>query len=180
MTPHTARLPVLGLSLLTFVAAGCGPLSFPAVQRLPPQEQAQVEQMWANMLTPAGRLDRDLLLDTLISYQLHHLGIDRLSLHGEKDYAGGRVTMDIAFDRLRPNVDSFTVAVSDRCGRRVRLERYKGQEVLDHVHSLMYPPHSRQTDDNGQPVPEPPELAARRRDYEQRLERIEAATQPAR
>jgi hypothetical protein len=43
---------------------GCrGPLMVPAMQRLTPQDQAQVDGMWNNMLSTPDRLDRNLLVD---------------------------------------------------------------------------------------------------------------------
>jgi hypothetical protein len=134
--------------------------------------------MWVNMLSPTDRLDRDLLLDTLIAFQLHGLGVDRLTMQSEKDYIGGRVRMNVEFDRQRPEVDCFRVSVFDRGGRLVRAERYTGQEVLDHVHALAEPLPPQAIDADGNPVPDPPDVAARRALHEAHLEQIKAATQP--
>jgi hypothetical protein len=100
------------------VLGGCGHLFFPAVQRLSPDEQAQVDQTWNNMLTPPGRLDRELLLDTIEAFQLHATGIDRLKLECEKDFNGGTVHMIVDFNRRRPvENDRFIVIVRSPAAR---------------------------------------------------------------
>jgi hypothetical protein len=147
------------------------------VQRLEPNEQAQVEDMWVNMLSPTDRLDRDLLLDAVSVFQLHGRGVDRLTMHSDKDYIGGRVRMDVQFDRTHPEADGFQISLFDRGGRLVRAERYTGQEVLDHVAALAGPPGPGR-DVNGNPLPDTPDLAARRAAHEAHLNQIMAATQP--
>lgn len=133
--------------------------------------------MWVNMLSPTNRLDRGLLLDTVTTFQLHARGVDRLTMRSEKDYIGGHIQMDIAFDRKHPEVDFFQVRLFDRGGRLVRTEHYSGQEVLDRFEALGGPPTAG-IDANGNPLPDTPDLAACRAVYEAHLEQMRAATQP--
>ncbi|HEX8913509.1 MAG TPA: hypothetical protein VF796_14210, partial [Humisphaera sp.] len=125
-------LPVALLSL----AAGCGPLTVPAVQRLPPDEQATVDASWDNLLAPPDRLDRETLLDVLVYFQLFRAGVDRLTMRSEKSFAGGRAVMTVRFDRADPSADAFAVDVYDRADRLVRSERYASEEVFDRVRAL--------------------------------------------
>src|SRR5690242_19906565 len=127
MRTFIARPVSLALLLAGLLCGGCTPLRFPAVERLEPNRQAEVEDMWVNMLSPTGRLDRDLLLDVVSLYQLHSAGVDRLTMRSEKDYIGGRVSMEIAFDRMHPEADAFRIKIFDPGGRLVRAERYTGQ-----------------------------------------------------
>lgn len=119
------------LVILTLVAGCSGPLTFPMVERLQPEDQAEVEEIWNNVLTPIGRLDRDTLLDTVVASQLHQQGIDRLNLQCEKVFDGGRIVFRLSFDRARPAGDVLEIDIFDNAGRRVRSEEYAGAEVLE-------------------------------------------------
>jgi len=168
---------ILALVVLAF-SAGChGPLTFPAVERLSPAEQAAIDQYWNNMLSPTDRLDRGLLLDVVMFYQLHEVGVDRLHMESQKDFAGGAVTMTIDFVRANdPASDRLTLEVKNRAGQSLRKETYSGAEVLAQFKDLSRPttnpttrPDGRQTEDD----------AAREAWLEARMRQISAATQPA-
>ena len=106
---------------------------FPAVQRLSPEDQAKVDQIWNNVLTPPERVDRELLLDVVEAFELHTAGIDRLKLECEKDFTGGTVHMIVDFNRRRPPEDDrFIVMIRDHQGHLLRKETYSSEEVLSH------------------------------------------------
>jgi hypothetical protein len=153
---------------------GCGPLTLPVVARLEAQDQAQIDHSWNNMLTPPARLDRELLLDTIVAFQLDQFGVDRLHMQSEKRFTGGTVTMDVYFDRRRPEVDAFWVTVRDRRGPLVRVERYSSKEVFAHAEELGALPFAVRGEPTTQPRTD--EGAA---DRARRFARIVAATKPA-
>jgi hypothetical protein len=63
------------------------------------------DRMWNNMLLTPDRHDRELLLDVLLTFEMHEQGVDRATYHAEKDYAGGVVVMEMKYDRLKPLED---------------------------------------------------------------------------
>lgn len=156
------------------VLAGCGPMTKPMVTRLPDESQKQVDSSWDNMLRPPNRLDRILLLDTILGYQLWQLGIDRLDLTSEKRYADGWIRMEVRFDREHPELDEFALTVLDKTGKQLRRERYSQEEVDERFQFLAGVCEAREG--------ETPEDASRRTAIERRArkEEIAAATQPAR
>jgi hypothetical protein len=164
---------VMAIAVLLF-SAGChGPLTFPAVERLSPDEQAQIDRGWNNMLSPIDRLDRGLLLDVVIFYLLHQVGVDRLRLHSEKDYAGGTIVMTIDYARANdPATDRLTLEVKDRAGKSIRKETYSGAEVLGQVKSF----GNATTRPDGKPTED---QVTRQAWFEARLRQIVSATQPA-
>lgn len=91
-----------------------------------------VDRMWNNMLVTPDRLDRELLLDVLLTFELHEEGIDRATFHAEKDYAGGVVAMDMKYDRLKPLEDWFFVEIFDLNKKSIRKEHYTGDEIWSH------------------------------------------------
>jgi hypothetical protein len=143
------------------------------VTRLPEEQQKEVDSAWDNMLRPPDRLDRVLLLDTILSSQLWQLGIDRLDLTSEKRYADGWIRMEVRFDREHPELDEFALTLLDKTGRQLRRERYTREEVDERFAFLA----------GGCDVMEgeTPEEASRRTAFERRKrkEEIAAATQPA-
>lgn len=165
------------LAILTLT--GCGPLTFPAVQRLDPEEQARVDSSWNNMLAPAGRLDRQVLLDTLILFQLHQAGVDCLVLRSEKTFDGGTAVMEVHHDRANPTLDRFEVRIYDTDWRMVRHEQYPSDEVFQVIRELS-DAHTRPCDGDGNCLPLEPEREERIRIHEERMRRVAAATQPAR
>jgi hypothetical protein len=122
---------------IVLLSIGChGPLVAPAFRRLEPDDQARVNQMWNNMLSRPDRLDRELLLDVIVAYELHQMGVDRASYHAEKDYAAGTVLMDVKFDREKPMEDWFLIELRGRDGKLIRKEHYSGEEVWSHFNDL--------------------------------------------
>jgi hypothetical protein len=180
---------------LLLCSIGCrGPLAVPAFRRLDAEEQAQVDQIWNNVLEKPNRLDRELLLDVMLAYQLHASGVDKASYHAEKDYAQGKVVMDVQFDRSKPLEDWFLLEVRDQKGNVLRKEHYSGDEVWSHADDLTgldLRATLRETAapaSTTQPTTEPiattqpttlPSEAELRRQYLQiRYQQIMAATQP--
>jgi len=160
---------------------GCGPLTVPMVQRLEEKDQQQIDEAWSCMLSPPDRLDRTVLLDTIISFQLYQLGVDSLRMVSDKSVDGGTVVMEVRFDRGEPDHDEFTFVYRDARGRDVRRESYTRSEVEERVKVLFEPVC----------LPSEPEIVAqmdpqevedlRRRQAEQdeAQEAVRAATQPA-
>jgi len=161
------------LALLAVFVGGCGPLTYPMVDRLEPESQAQVDAAWENMLSPPGRLDRTLLLDTLLCMQAHHHGVDRLDLVSEKRVGQGRVVMTVRFDRERPEFDEYVVAYLDEQGREARRERYTPGEIRERME--FFQRRSCLVGEEGHAHCDPEEC----RQCETRMQEIQAATQPA-
>lgn len=168
--------PTFSLSIgILVVSAGChGPLGVPMVSRLGPQEQEQVEQSWDNMLMPGDRLDRTLLLDTIIVFELHTRGVDRLRMTSEKFIDGAMVRMKVIFDRNNPEGDAFVLSFFGDDGNELRYESYSPDEITHRINELF---GSKMTSDDleGKLVVDEEADAARMA----RLEEIRAATQPA-
>lgn len=132
---------VSGLVALVLLAAGCrGPLPTPMVERLSEAQQLEVDAAWNNLFTPIDRVDREVLLDAIVLHQLHQSGVDSLRLVAEKALDGGRVIMEIRFDRARPEDDVFLLTCLDFMGFAVRHERWSGDEVRQRVADLEPPP----------------------------------------
>jgi hypothetical protein len=157
--------------LMATSLAGCGPMLMPMTVQLDPQEQQRVDQMWDNVLTPPDRLDRDLLLDVMLSYHLFQLGVDRLHLTAEKHFHGGLAVMEIDCDRGDAERDHFAITVVDRQGRMVRHEFYTREEVEARFNALLDPIVTVPADQK--------EHERRRMEMELRARRIKAATQPS-
>jgi hypothetical protein len=178
--------PLAALGLILCVPLGCGPLTVPAVHRLSPEEQAEVNGMWDNMLTPPHRLPRDVLVDAVMVFQLYQSGVDRLSMRSEKSFAGGAAVMTIQFDRLQPTQDAFTIEIWDRTGQKVRTERYTSDEVFERLRNLYGTSdialETATTRPSTAPAtsPAPATLPSKRAlQHAALIERIQAATQPA-
>jgi hypothetical protein len=148
---------------------GCGPMLRPMTVRLEADQQRMVDRMWENMLTPADRLDRELLLDVVCEYALYQVGVDRLHMVAEKQYERGRVVMEIDCDGRSPGSDQFTVTLLDERGRTVRRERYGRSEIEARAEPLMETERRAAAEASGE---QKTKLVERRA-------RIEAATQPA-
>jgi hypothetical protein len=159
--------------LLAVWVAGCGPLLGPMTVRLEPKDQEVVDGMWNNMLTPVDRLDRELLLDAIVSGYLYELGVDRLAMRAEKDFARGRVVMEIDCARVNPEADQFTITVLDERGREVRRERYGREEIMRRMIAL----NEASIEEKSQL--KTPEAEQKRVETERLRERIKAATRPA-
>lgn len=160
--------------LLLILVGGCGPLSTPMVERLETETQAHLNSAWENMMSPPDRLERTLLLDTLISLQAHQRGVDRLDLVSHKQVGAGVAIMTVRYDRLHPEFDEFTIAFIDGKGCEQRRERYSSTEILERIHFLY-------GHDCGHSEAERASETHRERraSVEARLAEIKAATQPA-
>ena len=161
-------------SCLIMLCGYHGPLGIPMVERLSDDEQKQIDEGWGNMFTPAERLDRELLLDTLITYQLHHRGVDSLRLVSEKRIGENLVVMEIRFDLDDPEHDEFEISYVDSEGYELRRERFSHGEVLGLVNYLFCT--SVFLPDKDEP-PSDEELQ-RQAKHEARMEAIRTATQP--
>jgi hypothetical protein len=168
--------------MVLLTAVGCrAPLMVPAFHRLKPDEQAQVDQMWNNMLARPDRLDRELLLDVMLAFSLHEEGVDRATYHAEKDFAGGVVLMDVSYDRQKPLEDWFLVEIRDRQKNVLRKEHYCGEEVWSHYNDLLGGVLSTTRPTAGPAAPpatQPTEIELREQRLEIRYKQIMAATQP--
>lgn len=127
------------LSTICLFAVGCGPLTKPMVDRLDEETQQKVDDAWVNMLTPPERLDRTLLLDVILSGQLHQFGVDYLRLVSEKHIGLGLVVMEVRYDREDPAFDEFTVTYLDSEGYEVRRERFTREDVEERIDFLFSP-----------------------------------------
>jgi len=116
--------------------AGCGPMFAPMSVHLDEEEQRQVDGVWENVMTPVDRVGREALLDTLMTYWLFQMGVDRLRLVSEKYLSHGKVVMEVDCARATPESDQFTVTVLDERGRTVRRERYTRRDVEESVQAL--------------------------------------------
>jgi len=177
---------------------GCGPLFAPMEPRLQPEDQRKVDQMWNNMLTPVGHVDREALLDANVAYWMYTFGVDRMHITSEKYFTGGTAIMEIDCDRANPDTDQFTITVLDERGRTVRRERYTRAEVEESSRMLhgmpdLYPlnvqaqvtlevgkPTTQQSIQSVPAQPETPEERQFRLESERRQAAAAAATQPAR
>ena len=119
------RLALPGLACaLTFAVVGCGPMTSPMPARFDPDSQKEIDAAWDRAFAPAGKLERQELLDVMVGTQAYQLGIDTFHLKATKKFAGGTVVMEVTFDRARPDDDRFEVSVYDESGKLVRQERY--------------------------------------------------------
>jgi hypothetical protein len=183
------RLSLVFLLSLVWLLPGCGPMTVPAFKRLPPDQQAQVDSSWKNMLTPTNRLDRELLLDVILAYELHQIGVDRATYEVDKDYADGTIHMRVTFDRSKPLDDHFFVEVRDKKNQLVRSETYSGDEVWSHFGALegasvaeriATTQPSTQPTTQSMAATQPTDFELRQEWLKARMKQIEAATQPAR
>lgn len=167
------------LALLLSQIVGCGILgAVPMVVRLDEKEQADVDSSWVNMFSPPQRLDRELLLDTLLSNQMHERGIDELRMVSRKRVGDALVVMEVEFNRLDPDFDAYTVTYINGPGMELRRERYTFDEVRKHMQFLAGQPEvlssAELTEEQRQQIMS--ESQARR---EARAEAVRSATQPA-
>jgi len=152
-------------------------------RRVNPEHQAQIDSSWHNMLTPPNRLERGLLLDTLLAFQLHHFGVDHFNSVAEKQVKDGYVTLKVVFDRTHPDRDELELTYRSSKGEIRRHERYSGREVNERVLFLFggdpdnYFGHIMDDSSSSRRTTE----LQKRRDVElpARMEQITAATQPA-
>jgi len=127
------------LLLLALVAAGCGPLPRPLPDRLGDNAEKEIDVAWNAALTLVNKYDRRRWLDALVGTQAYQSGVDRLTLRSEKAFAGGRVVMEVFFDRSKPDDDRFVVTVFDPAGAVARQERYSRDDVERTARELFDP-----------------------------------------
>jgi hypothetical protein len=158
-----SRAVGVALSALTAaVLVGCGPMTSPMPPRLQPSDQQQIDDAWEQALAPVGRHDRQAWLDTLVVTQSYQAGVDSLDFKSVKTWSGGKVVMEIHYEKSKPAADRFEVTVLDHGGQVLRRETYGRVEVEQAVRDLM--------DGQNQPPPGSPEAAAR----DARLKKVEA------
>jgi hypothetical protein len=156
--------------IVLILAPGCGPMMFPMVRPLAPDEQKQIDSAWNAMLTPVKRTDRQTLLDCIILMQMYQLGVDRFTARSTKTTSAGRVEMSIDFDRAKPERDQFVFRVAGPWGQTLRQEKWSSAEVFQAGTEL--------TETHIENAPNP-DLAAHKAEAEKRIQRATAATQPA-
>ncbi|HET6572987.1 MAG TPA: hypothetical protein VFG68_05240 [Fimbriiglobus sp.] len=165
----TRCVALAALAVAFATSNGCGPLTRPLPQRLEDDEQKEVDDAWDQALTPVNKHDRQTWLDVMAGARAYEHGVDSLVLRSEKKWTGGRVVMEVHFDRARPDDDRFDLTVIDHAGKVLWHERFGRAEVEQAIRELFptdLPPKGN--------VPDPPEVAARRAAHEARWKRIEA------
>jgi len=118
------------------LALGCGPMNAPLPARLDPETQQAIDNGWNRALAPPERLGHQDLLDVLVGTQAYQLGVDSFTFRAEKRFAGGRVVMEMSYDRASPDNDQFEVAISDQTGKTVRHESYSRKEIEETYNAL--------------------------------------------
>jgi hypothetical protein len=144
------------------------------VDRLDEAAQHKVDDAWSHMLLPPDRLERTLLLDCIISAELHQFGVDRLHFVSEKEVADGRIVMEVQFDRAAPEFDEFSVTYVDRDGREARRERFAHEEVKQRIEFL----YMREDVCEDMDPQEKQQVERRNAERERRLEEIREALGP--
>lgn len=137
MMRHALRGSACAL-LLAF--AGCGPLQTPMPPRLDTEAQKDVDASWDKAFAPIGRFDHQGLLDVMVGVQAYQMGVDSLEFRSEKSIAGGKVVMEIHFDRAKPESDRFDVTLLDGTGKLLRSERFSRKEVEETYRELFTNP----------------------------------------
>jgi hypothetical protein len=160
------RFVLPGLACALAFAFGCGPMKSPLPQRFEPETQKVIDESWNRAFTPQDKLGRQELLDVMVGVQAYQLGVDTFTLRAEKKFDGGKVVMEVAFDRAKPDGDRFEVGVYDAAGKLVRTERYARKEIEETYNALFVVP----AENAG--VPEGPGMAARRAEHKARWEKI--------
>jgi hypothetical protein len=127
------RLALPGLACALALTFGCGPMP----PRLDPEAQKDIDQSWDRAFTPADKFNRQELLDVMVGTQAYQLGVDTFAFRAEKTLAGGKVVMEVGFDRAKPEADRFEVTVLDPAGKVVRRERY-GRPEVEETYSVLF------------------------------------------
>jgi hypothetical protein len=134
------------LLLMLMIIAGCGPLSVPMVHRPDAKDQEKIDRAWNRALTPVDKLSRQDWLDLFVGAQAYQQGVDKLHFRSEKSFKGGRVVMEVHYDRAAPAADLFRVQVFDTDGKLVRKEDYSRKDVEATIHNL-FPGNARSADE---------------------------------
>src|SRR5262245_60754948 len=130
-----------GLSCVLVILVGCGPMQAPLPPRLEPEAQKGVDDSWNRAFTPPDKLGHQDLLDVLVGTQAYQLGVDTFTIRAEKVLTGGKVVMEVWFDRSKPDNDRFEVSVHDAAGQLVRTERYMRGEIEETYNALFSKDH---------------------------------------
>jgi hypothetical protein len=131
------RLVLPGLACALAVAVvGCGPMKTPLPDRFSEEGQKVIDDSWNRAFTPPDKLTHQELLDVMVGTQAYQLGVDTFMLRAEKRFAGGKVVMEVWFDRARPDDDRFEVSVYDTAGKLLRTERYTRKEIDETYNAL--------------------------------------------
>jgi hypothetical protein len=100
-----------------------------------------------------------------VGTQAYQAGVDTVTFRSEKAFAGGRVVMEVFYDRAKPEGDRFVVTVLDKAGTMARRETYARADVEQTAKDLF---------DRGTPQPnDPPEVVRRKAAVEERWKKIE-------
>jgi hypothetical protein len=164
------RLMILAL---TFLFGGCSIMTSPMVRRLDPWQQEMVDKAWVNVLDHGKQVDRELLLDVIVHYQLISIGMDTVDYRAVKTVGDRRIVLESKYDRYRPREDKFTISVLNERGKLLRRESYERSDI-ERAESAL------RNGGVGKKENPTPEDLERQRQYEARVRMIEAATQPAR
>lgn len=154
--------------LPALAVVGCGPLSRPIPERPDDATQKQIDAAWDAALAPVGKHDRQTWLDVFVTGYAHEFGIDTLTFRSEKRFVGGKVVMEVFYDRAKPAEDRFVVTVYDLAGKAVRQERY-GREEVEATYKDFHDPQLRAAAGPN----DPPEIQQRRAALEGRMRRLE-------
>lgn len=160
---------VFSFGVCALTLSGCGPMTQPLPERLPDDQQKEIEDHWNAALSPVEKHDRETWLLAIVATRAYQHGVDSLDFRSEKKWAGGRVVMEIHFDRAKPADDWFEITVLDHAGQVLRRERF-GREEIERVVAEL---NERELPPKGA-EPDPPEIAAQRASQEARKKRIEA------
>src|SRR5262245_66642654 len=117
----------VGVALFALTAAalvGCGPMTSPMPPRLQADQQKEIDDAWEQALAPVSKHDRQTWLDTFVTTQAYQAGVDVLDFRSEKKWSGGKVVMEVQYERAKPEADRFEVTVYDHGGQVLRREKY--------------------------------------------------------
>jgi hypothetical protein len=160
------RQPSKLLCATVFVLGGCGPLQMPMAPRFEPEQLQQIDAAWDKALSPVDQLDRSRWLDLFVGARAYQAGVDKLSMHSEKRFAGGLVVMEVLFDRANPENDHFRVEVRDLTGQLIREETY-GRDEVQATYEYLFVHHP--PEPKGE---EPTETTKKRAEFEARWKGI--------
>lgn len=155
---------VVSFSLCVGLMVGCnGPLSAPLPARLSDQNQKSADEVWTAALTPINKYDRQTWLDAFVLVKVYEYGAELVTFRSEKKWSGGKVVMEVHFERAKAEDDRFEMTVYDHAGKVLRKERYSRGDVEQTIQDLLV----------NKVVPEPQEVKARRDARDARLKRLE-------
>ena len=108
------------------------------------------------------------MLDALVGTRGYEIGVDSFAMRSVKRFAGGKVVMEITFDRAKPDEDRFEVTILDANGQLVRKERYARDEVEESYRALFAEKPALKAEG----VPDNPGMAAQRAAFDARWKKI--------